>query len=655
MPTTSTVRGLAAFALACLAAIPASATTYVMATDDELLDKAPVVVLARVAAIESAPSGDRPATDYLVEIESLIKGFVPASNIIVRVPGGQRADGVAIELIGAPRLASDEQVLLFLRPQSAGTFGIVDLALGAFRRVDVGAQSLVVRDLSANHEAVLAGDRRAAERARSHLPRRLDSFANWLTDRAAGQRRAPDYYDESPELPAKVASAFTLTRSSTQPFPSGCGGSGNNPIRWPEFDLGGRIRVTADANGQPGVPGGGFQEIQDAIAAWNGVPSARVNLLYNGTTTNLVSANQFDDRNLILNEDPFDDIDGSFTGSGTVAVTLAAFDCFAFNTWSNGTAHDMVEADIVFQDGTGNFLFGNSDTPGLDYAEVVAHELGHLIGIAHSCGDSDSPHCGSSKALDDAIMRAIIRGNGRGPTLADDDRSAAQFLYPTSGGGGGGGGGGGQTPAAPSELTAVTQNTSQILLTWKDNSNNETSFEIQERGIEGGFVTIGTVSSNTTSLLVTGIPPGSFRAYRVRARNNNGNSAFSNEANANTFVTPGTCFESASTLCLNGDRFRVRARFETAGGSVDDAMAEPLTDDTGYFWFFDQANVEAVIKVLRGCTINSRFWVFAGGLTDVKVTLTVSDMSNGVTKTYFNPLNTPFEPIQDTSAFATCP
>jgi hypothetical protein len=26
-----------------------------------------------------------------------------------------------------------------------------------------------------------------------------------------------------------------------------------------------------------------------------------------------------------------------------------------------------------------------------------------------------------------------------------------------------------------------------------------------------------------------------------------------------------------------------------------------------------------------------------------------------VAKTYFNPLNTPFEPIQDTAAFATCP
>ena len=36
-------------------------------------------------------------------------------------------------------------------------------------------------------------------------------------------------------------------------------------------------------------------------------------------------------------------------------------------------------------------------------------------------------------------------------------------------------------------------------------------------------------------------------------------------------------------------------------------------------WFFQAENVEAVVKVLNGCGINDRYWVFAGGLTDVKV------------------------------------
>ena len=62
-----------------------------------------------------------------------------------------------------------------------------------------------------------------------------------------------------------------------------------------------------------------------------------------------------------------------------------------------------------------------------------------------------------------------------------------------------------------------------------------------------------------------------------------------------------------------------------------------------------------MVKVLNGCGVNTRYWVFAGGLTNVRVTLTVTDMSNNTVQTYINNLNTPFAPIQDTNAFATCP
>ncbi len=80
-----------------------------------------------------------------------------------------------------------------------------------------------------------------------------------------------------------------------------------------------------------------------------------------------------------------------------------------------------------------------------------------------------------------------------------------------------------------------------------------------------------------------------------------------------------------------------------------------LTADTGAFWFFSSSNVEVVIKVLNGCGSNSRYWAFAGGLTNVNVILTVTDTQTGAIRTYINPQGTAFEPIQDTNAFATCP
>ena len=115
------------------------------------------------------------------------------------------------------------------------------------------------------------------------------------------------------------------------------------------------------------------------------------------------------------------------------------------------------------------------------------------------------------------------------------------------------------------------------------------------------------------------------------------------------------CFPGAQTLCLNNGRFRVQAEWRTDQGTSGVGNAEPLTNDTGYFWFFNAANIEVVTKVLNACTISDRYWVFAGGLTDVEVDITVTDTETGAVATYRNPVDTPFQPIQDVEAFATCP
>jgi streptogramin lyase len=120
-------------------------------------------------------------------------------------------------------------------------------------------------------------------------------------------------------------------------------------------------------------------------------------------------------------------------------------------------------------------------------------------------------------------------------------------------------------------------------------------------------------------------------------------------------LNPTACVTDPTTLCLNNGRFRVTADWRTRDGSTGQGRGVSLTPDSGYFWFFDAANVEVVVKVLNGCGSNSRYWTFAGGLTDVNVTLTVTDTQTGVIKAYTNPQGTPFQPIQDTSAFATCP
>ena len=123
---------------------------------------------------------------------------------------------------------------------------------------------------------------------------------------------------------------------------------------------------------------------------------------------------------------------------------------------------------------------------------------------------------------------------------------------------------------------------------------------------------------------------------------------------ATVLPTPDPCSEGLNELCLAQTRFTVDARWRTAQGTEGTAQAVPLTSDTGFFWFFRDSNLELVVKVLDACSFADRFWVFAGGLTNVEVELTVTDQLTGDSQTYMNPLNTPFQPIQDTDAFDTC-
>lgn len=114
------------------------------------------------------------------------------------------------------------------------------------------------------------------------------------------------------------------------------------------------------------------------------------------------------------------------------------------------------------------------------------------------------------------------------------------------------------------------------------------------------------------------------------------------------------CTPDADTLCLNNGRFKVEATFDT-GAQSGNAKVVKLTDETGYLWFFNSVNVEAVVKVINACSFNQRFWVYAGGLTDQGVVLTVTDTSNGTSKTYTNPRGQKWVTITDSNALATCP
>lgn len=94
--------------------------------------------------------------------------------------------------------------------------------------------------------------------------------------------------------------------------------------------------------------------------------------------------------------------------------------------------------------------------------------------------------------------------------------------------------------AKPDSLVAATVSASQVNLSWKDHSINESSFEIN-RSTDSTFASFTTISvaANSTAYQDTGLQASTQYYYRVRAVNNVGASAYSDTAGA---LTAGNVF-----------------------------------------------------------------------------------------------------------------
>lgn len=111
------------------------------------------------------------------------------------------------------------------------------------------------------------------------------------------------------------------------------------------------------------------------------------------------------------------------------------------------------------------------------------------------------------------------------------------------------------------------------------------------------------------------------------------------------------CIPGGRQLCLGSNgRFALEADWQTPDGNQGPATPAPLAGDTGGFWFFSASNVELLAKVLDGRAVNGNFWVLWGGMTNVGVTLRVTDTLRGLTRTYLNPAGN-FPSMADVNAF----
>jgi hypothetical protein len=117
-------------------------------------------------------------------------------------------------------------------------------------------------------------------------------------------------------------------------------------------------------------------------------------------------------------------------------------------------------------------------------------------------------------------------------------------------------------PAAPTSFNAVPASSTQINLTWVDESDDETGFKVQQ--YSGSWTTIHTTAANVQSYSVTGLTPSTPYNFRVIATNGTGDSTPSNEDSATTNSVSGS-YNFPGTPATN-DTYTLAGRTWTFNG-----------------------------------------------------------------------------------------
>lgn len=107
----------------------------------------------------------------------------------------------------------------------------------------------------------------------------------------------------------------------------------------------------------------------------------------------------------------------------------------------------------------------------------------------------------------------------------------------------------GAVPVAPSNLNAVGISSTEIQLTWQDNSSDETAFEIWQ--YRGGWTQLSDAGVNATTYTSGGLTPSTYYTYYVRAKNASGVSGWSNNKGATTLSGGATCIYSISPTSVS--------------------------------------------------------------------------------------------------------
>jgi hypothetical protein len=277
--------------------------------------------------------------------------------------------------------------------------------------------------------------------------------------------------------------------------------------RWNEIDTNAAIPVDIMSGGQPGLPGGGGNELIRAATTWSTPTGLR--FVAGGSTTRCYNASEPQGRITITYMDPCGEVSNS---GGTLAYGGAWF--------TNAVA--LVRNGISFRRATSGFIVNNDSSIALQYlqnsgcfASIQTHELGHVLGLDHSADAT-------------AIMYPTVSFSacsGSPIPISADDTSGIRAIYAS----------GTTTPsAAPGAPTGLTTSSSgsTVTISWSAPASGGTpTAYIIEAGSSSGASNLANFSTGNTATTFSagGVGAGSYY-IRAKATNSAGTSAASNES-----------------------------------------------------------------------------------------------------------------------------
>ncbi len=491
-------------AVLAVAVTSARADVNPLWSDEQLAGFSAAIVIGRVSDLATGRDIVTGAihTYVTVAVGSVLKGDISERVIVVKQLGGRLGNEQA-SVFGQAEFVDGEDVLLFLdvrpRDKTLYTTALWQGKWSIEREATTGERIATRRNPDSQERGILRGD--AERRVLSTLSSRLSALPAAPSGAVVGKR--PFVVEPSAEEMKDVV------RSPKDELPF----TQLGPYRWNEFDTHTTIFVDAQAGGQPGLAGGGANELTNAAGVWTGATG--LSLAGGGTTSRCLFASPADGRISILFNDPCGDISNS---GGIIAVGGARY--FLSGTTVNGVAFGRVVAGYYVTNDASDVLnlLHNSGC----FQFVATHELGHVLGMGHSTDPT-------------AIMYPSVSFqtcSSGSPKPSADDLAGIRFIYVN-------GTPGLTAPGAPTGFTATASaSTANLAWTTPTTGGTPTAYMIEAGSVSGGLTLANfSTGSTATTYSAPGVGAGVFY-LRVKATNSAGTSAASNQA---TMVVGGGC------------------------------------------------------------------------------------------------------------------